>query len=201
MKDYLLKIAKDMGRIPHSCDHYKENKCNNAIIQSLQQISHDIQCTLGENVSDYFESIGVDDYMLTPKIDVRAIIVRDNEILLVKDDDDLWSVPGGWAEFGQSPKENVEREVLEETGYRAEVVKLLGICYRNKYPPQLRDHVYKIFFQCKILDENLINQDREFESKYYAVEKLPDLSEKRITEKQIRHFINCNRYDYSCYYD
>lgn len=56
----------------------------------------------------------------TPKIDVRGAIFADSSILLVKEKaDGCWTLPGGWAEIGESPSEAVEREVFEESGLRS----------------------------------------------------------------------------------
>ena len=52
-----------------------------------------------------------------------AIIERGNEILLVLNRwrrGDLWSLPGGRREPGESMEEAVRREVLEETGLQVE---------------------------------------------------------------------------------
>ncbi|MGH9104909.1 MAG: NUDIX hydrolase [Acidimicrobiales bacterium] len=53
----------------------------------------------------------------TPKVDVRgAVLDGDERILMVHERaDGLWSLPGGWADAGDSPSEAVVREVLEET--------------------------------------------------------------------------------------
>src|ERR1700684_3093789 len=41
----------------------------------------------------------------TPKIDIRAAIFKDEKILLVKErSDGLWTLPGGWAELGGTPR-------------------------------------------------------------------------------------------------
>jgi hypothetical protein len=55
----------------------------------------------------------------TPKVDVRAAVFRDaSRILLVKEPDDGgWSLPGGWADVGESASEAAVREVREESGY------------------------------------------------------------------------------------
>src|SRR5262249_27374744 len=54
----------------------------------------------------------------TPKVDVRGVIFRDDRILLVRDvSDGCWTLPGGWADVLESPREAVEREVREESGF------------------------------------------------------------------------------------
>lgn len=56
-------------------------------------------------------------------------IVRDEEgrvLLIHKTDNDLWALPGGGHEVGESITESVVREVQEETGYDVEVTRLTG---------------------------------------------------------------------------
>src|ERR1039457_1606138 len=54
----------------------------------------------------------------TPKVDMRAAVFRENRILLVQESEDgAWSLPGGWADVGESPAEATVREVREEPGY------------------------------------------------------------------------------------
>lgn len=41
----------------------------------------------------------------TPKVDVRAAVVKDGEILLVQEAaDNKWAMPGGWADVGDTPR-------------------------------------------------------------------------------------------------
>lgn len=56
-------------------------------------------------------------------------IVRDDvgRVLLIhKTDNDLWALPGGGHEIGESLADAVVREVLEETGFHVEVTALTG---------------------------------------------------------------------------
>lgn len=71
----------------------------------------------------------------TPKTDVRAFILRNNRILMVKEAaDGLWSLPGGWADVGDTPSKVVRREVEEETGLKVRVTKLLGVWDQSSRP-------------------------------------------------------------------
>ena len=57
----------------------------------------------------------------TPKIDVRGAVFRDDALLMVQErDDELWALPGGWADPGESPSAAVAREVYEESGFRVQ---------------------------------------------------------------------------------
>lgn len=89
----------------------------------------------------------------TPKTDIRGVVFNEkNELLMVRErDDNRWSIPGGWADIGYSPREIVVKEVAEETGFIAEAKKLLAVLDKKCHPhtPQL-EYAYKIFIQCTI---------------------------------------------------
>lgn len=59
---------------------------------------------------------------------VVAVIEDDQgRILLIhKTDNDLWALPGGGHDIGESIAETVVREVKEETGYDVEVAGIVG---------------------------------------------------------------------------
>ncbi len=56
----------------------------------------------------------------TPKVDVRGAVFVGEQVLLVRErSDGCWTLPGGWVDVNDSPAQAVEREILEESGYRA----------------------------------------------------------------------------------
>jgi 8-oxo-dGTP pyrophosphatase MutT (NUDIX family) len=74
----------------------------------------------------------------TPKVDVRGAVFREDRILLVQErEDGGWTLPGGWADVGESPADATVREVREESGYQTRAVKLLALYDRNRHghPP------------------------------------------------------------------
>ncbi|MBM4175083.1 MAG: NUDIX hydrolase [Ignavibacteria bacterium] len=132
----------------------------------------------------------------TPKVDVRGIVFKGDEILLVKEKaDGKWTVPGGWADVGSTPSENVEREIFEESGYRVKTKKVLAVYDRNKqgHTPFIY-HLYKIFFLCEIIGGDAKRGIETDEVEFFAEDQLPELSTGRITEKQISRFFEHLRY-------
>jgi len=122
----------------------------------------------------------------TPKVDVRGVVFREGRLLFVKEPDDgLWSLPGGWADVGESPKEAVVREVLEEAGYTTQAVKLLALYDRNKHPhPPYPHHAYKLFIRCELLSQ-VPAGSAEAEAGFFEENALPELSVARVTAEQI----------------
>lgn len=124
----------------------------------------------------------------TPKIDVRAFIVENDEILLVEDSTTKeWSLPGGFAEVGISPKENIIKEVKEETGFDIKVNCFGGIFDTNldKDSFQLFQY-YKLIFKCSIIKrESFIKNIETSNIQFFGIDDLPKLSEKRTTKQQL----------------
>ena len=57
-----------------------------------------------------------------PRVAVGAVVFKDNEILLVRraqpPSQDIWAIPGGSVEIGETLQAAAEREILEETGVK-----------------------------------------------------------------------------------
>jgi len=124
----------------------------------------------------------------TPKVDVRAAVFQNNRILLVRESEDgCWSLPGGWAEVGQSAAESVEREVLEESGYIVKAVKLLACWDRDKHPhPPIPFHAYKLVFHCAPVGGAPHANSETTAAGFFPEDQLPPLSLTRILPEQIR---------------
>ena len=50
------------------------------------------------------------------RVTAKAVIKKDDKILLVEEPDHRWEFPGGKVEFGESPEETLKRELQEEIG-------------------------------------------------------------------------------------
>jgi 8-oxo-dGTP pyrophosphatase MutT (NUDIX family) len=48
-------------------------------------------------------------------VSVKGVVVRDDRVLLLKNERDEWELPGGRIELGESPEQCVAREIHEET--------------------------------------------------------------------------------------
>ena len=132
----------------------------------------------------------------TPKIDVRGVIIRDNKILLVKEKlDGKWTLPGGWADVGLSPSENIVKEIYEESGYKTKVLRLLAVYDRDKHPhvPKLPFHVYKLFFLCEITGGSPRKGIETDGVGFFDIKSIPELSITRITPQQIMKMVQLRK--------
>ncbi len=141
----------------------------------------------------------------TPKVDVRGIILSpDKKILLVKEaTDGRWSLPGGWADIGYSPKEVIIKECKEETGLDVQVKALLAVFDKcmHPHPPQAA-YVYKMLFYCEAIS-NEFNPGFDIEhAAYFGLDELPELSVDRILDSQIRFvYHKIEKGDLTCWSD
>ena len=121
----------------------------------------------------------------TPLMDVRAWIVEDENICLVRGQgENDWALPGGFGEVGYSPTENILKEIEEETGFEAKVERLLAVFDTNRFQLQSKQYA-KFIFECKLLDGQFQKNQEIADLQFFAIDQLPALSEKRITKEQI----------------
>jgi ADP-ribose pyrophosphatase YjhB (NUDIX family) len=76
-------------------------------------------------------------------------------LLTRRADNDLWCLPGGRMEAGESVSETCEREVWEETGLKVRVKRLVGV-YSDPnqlviYPDGNKVHIVVLNFEVEIL--------------------------------------------------
>ena len=127
-----------------------------------------------------------DDGYITPKVDVRGAVFKDGKVLLVQEaGDGLWSMPGGWADVGDTPAGAVEREIREESGYQARAVKLMAVDDRNRRNRQSAFAVYKLFFLCDLIGGEATTSEESLAVDWFAPDQLPALSQGRVTEAQL----------------
>ncbi|MFO7170971.1 MAG: NUDIX domain-containing protein [Chloroflexota bacterium] len=72
----------------------------------------------------------------------RAIVTDAQRILVVRDPQGRHILPGGRREPGETPEETVHREVLEETGWTIEHLRLLGVKHFHHLTPKPAGYSY-----------------------------------------------------------
>ena len=123
----------------------------------------------------------------TPKIDVRAVVFRGDELLLVRERlSGRFTFPGGWADVGDTPGAAAERETLEESGYRVRATKLVALLdkARHEHPPSV-DYTYKVLIGCRLEGGSAATSHEIDEVGFFARTAIPELDLDRTTPGQI----------------
>ena len=181
----LAALAQD--GLVYAADDYNQDR-----YQQVARLATELLATVsGMAPEELALQLGRDSGYATPKVDVRGVIFDDRErvLLMQEKTDGRWSLPGGWADPGDSPSAAVTREILEETGYYCSVVKLIACWDRDVQhnPPPLPVHVYKLFFLCR--DARTVRPPDALETLdvgWFDVHAPPELSLGRVNHRQLQ---------------
>ncbi|MBM6581150.1 NUDIX hydrolase [Microvirga sp. BT689] len=108
-------------------------------------------------------------------------VIREDRALLVRranpPDAGLWGFPGGKIELGETVREAATRELLEETGVKAEaqdIITTLDILVRNP-SGAMQQHFILIAVRCRWISGEPIAGDDALEAGWFAIAELaPD---------------------------
>jgi ADP-ribose pyrophosphatase YjhB (NUDIX family) len=192
-----LKWSRQLMAIAQNGLTYAENHFDRERYEQVQQVAAEMMAEQSDTdcrkvLSLFSGEVGY----ATPKVDVRGVVFRDNRILLVKEREDRrWTLPGGWADVNESPREAVVREVMEESGYHTRAGKLLAVWDRAKHPhtPPFPYHIYKIFILCELIGGEAAASPETEQVGFFPEDELPDLSISRVTPGQIARLFEHHR--------
>jgi ADP-ribose pyrophosphatase YjhB (NUDIX family) len=184
-----LDLARRLFALSQSGLHFTESEYDRERYREMAQIASDLLANESQHSPQKLHATWfVEDGYATPKMDVRGAIYRGETVLLVRETTDgKWTLPGGWADVNDSPSGAVLKEIEQESGFTARVIKLAAVYDRNQHdhPPYLF-HAWKSFFICEITGgaPRLSNETDGVE--FFPLAELPELSTGRSTAVQIR---------------
>jgi len=200
-----LDLIKRLKSLAETGLVYVENEYDKERYNEIREISLQLMGEVSNQplkvLQDFF--LPENDYP-TVKVDVRGFVLNDSdEILMAKESvDGRWTIPGGWADIGDSPSEAVRKEIKEETGLDAEVVRLLAIYDKRLHPhPPEPFYIYKIMFFCKIIGGELKAGFDMQGADFFPLDSLPELSKDRILESQLKHLFALAKEKAEVYFD
>ena len=130
----------------------------------------------------------------TPKLDTRAAIFDHGKILLVRENNGKWSLPGGWVDVNVSVKENTLKEVKEEAGLDVAADRIIAVQDRAKHNLPLYAYgVCKIFVLCSVIGGQFEPNIETTESRYFSENDLPALATEKNTVEQVKMCFNAYR--------
>ena len=186
--DHWLTIAKKINSIAQTglaftkdkfdCERYSE------LLDLSVQILNHITAIDSKKLEFIFNrDIGYQ----TPKLGIRAVIFKDQKVLLVKEKmDGKWCLPGGYADPGLTPGEITIKEVKEESGYDVKPTRILGLIDYNKHQDRpFPFDIYNLFMECEIVGGAPAAGEETSEVGFFDLNQLPELSVRRVTKEQL----------------
>jgi len=126
---------------------------------------------------------------------VSAIVANDARELVLqrRTDNDLWALPGGVMDIGESIAAALVREVQEETGLDVEPFAIVGVYSDPRHVFAYSDGEVRqelsICFACRIVGGRLAASDESHEVAFVAPDRLSDLDMHPSIALRIRHYL------------
>lgn len=166
----IAKIGLTFSKDAYALENYNElNNISKEMLQKFMDVKFDRPSMFDREIYP------------TPSISTRTVIVnKNNELLLVKEaNSGLWSIPGGWCDLYDSPKEAAFNEVSQEAGVDSAIKRVIGILHRTPFKTNKNIPEYVIIFEGSIDDKKFHSHTHEtLEVKFFPLHKLPDMSKK-----------------------
>lgn len=206
MEPKWLEWAKRLQALSQNGLTYAQDPFDRERYEQIRHIAAEMLAEKADaKIEDVLDLFSREKDYATPKVDVRGAVFKDGKILLVKErSDGRWSLPGGWADVGESPSESVEREVQEESGFRVKAKRLAAVYDRDKHPhkPLMHYHIYKLFFICEITGGQATTSTETEQVAFFKESDLPELSITKILPEQIaKMFEYYRRAELPAYFD
>ena len=187
----IRRVAVTLAALSQDGLEFTTNDFDTDRYRKIGVAAAELLSVLGDRPAEQFRlELDRDSGYATPKVDVRGALVDDAQrILLMRErTDGRWSLPGGWADPGDTPSAAVIREVREETGYGARVVKLVACLDRDAqgHLPPKTVAAYKLFFLCEATGQVSAPEELEtLEIGWFGLAELPPLSAGRVNRAEL----------------
>ncbi|PSW20236.1 NUDIX domain-containing protein [Photobacterium sanctipauli] len=184
-----LDWAKKLRAIAQAGHTYSKDPYDRERFEQIDEISQHMFSYLSDQPVEAVKALFLPESGYpTPKIDLRAGVIKDGKILLVRErEDNRWTLPGGWGDVCETPTQGIIREVFEESGLVVASPRLVAVKDRavHDYKPEYPFHIYKLFFLCTYVagepKENLEISEIDF----FEPNELPELSTGRVSKDDI----------------
>lgn len=193
-QDVIVNWAVELQFLAQNTLTFSKNKFDIERAERLREISCEMLSYKYNTPVDTIKKIFANEVgYKTPKIENRAAIIKDNKILLVREQiDNKWSMPGGYQDVNRTIRENVIKESSEEAGALVKPIKTIALLNYNKH----HDYSFplgmlKVIVLCEYVSHSFEENSETAEAKFFSLDELPELSANRTTIHQINMAFDC----------
>lgn len=185
-----LDWGRRLAAVAQTGLHYAEG-FDVARYEAVQRVAAELLAAESDaDAAELGDLLGAERGYATPKVDVRGVVARGRRLLLVREAaDGGWTLPGGWADMTDEPREAVEREVAEEAGLAVRATRLLAVVDRERRPaPPLPFRIYKLLIACEACEpdaEPRADGVETLEAGFFDPAAPPPLSEGRTHREHL----------------
>jgi len=189
MTDRRLELARRLHALARTGLHFCADEYDRERYGEVERIAAELLAgtPAGAPLEELLAAWRQEGGYVTPKVEVRGAVFRDDHVLLVRERaDGLWTLPGGWADVNETPSQAVEKEIEQESGLRTRAAKLAALYDRGRHGhgPTLF-HGWKAFFLCDEQGGGLRGSYETDAAAFFALDALPPMSLGRSTPRQV----------------
>lgn len=107
-----------------------------------------------------------------------GVVIKDNKVLLLKKRGNIWVLPKGHIEKGESLRQAAIREVKEETGIDVVIISKIGWIFYNFYFKKSKHRKKVIWFTMKEIGGSLkpLKKEGFIDAKYIELKDLVNIN-------------------------
>ena len=154
-QDEIYMIADELRGIANEGTRYAENDYDLKRYARLLSLSARLDSSIEERPEDeVMEEYKQKLARVTPFVGAEAAVLRGGTILLIKrEDNGRWAMPGGGSEVGETWAQSAERELREEAGLVGTAKRLLGVFDSRLWGSRSKYHFYNSLWLVEASDD------------------------------------------------
>lgn len=134
---------------------------------------------------------------LIPAASAVVVDQRGRILLLRRSDNDLWSIPGGAMEIGESIAETAVRETLEETGLEVRPLYVIAVYSDPRHVVAYSDgevrQQFSVCFACEVVRGELTVSDESCEVRFVELQIATEMNMTPSMRRRIEDYKNGTR--------
>lgn len=187
-QEKIMDWAKELQFLSQCALAYCQDKYDIERFERIREISAEMAAGLsGLPVEEVKGLFCADSGYQTSKLDTRAAVFRQGKLLLVREADGRWALPGGWVDYDMTLRENAVKEVMEEAGMTVEPVRVIALHEHNlRNTLRFPYNICSAFILCRYVSGEFAPNIETVGCAFFGPDEIPSpLAENKTTRAQV----------------